>query len=95
MNITVCPNQNFLDIAVQHTGSVLNAFNIALMNGMAVSDVLTVNQVLIIPETEQNTVLNTYKKDKIEPATSITKLQGIEEKRGIGKMKVASTFRVD
>lgn len=96
MTITVLPNQNLLDVAIQHTGSVLNAFIIALANGMAVSDIIKVNQVLFIPETDQITsVFNTYKKEKIEPATSITSLQEIEEKGGIGIMKVASTFRID
>lgn len=96
MTITVLPNQNLLDIAIQHTGSVLNSFNIALANEMAVSDVIKVNQILFIPETDQNSlVLNNYKKNKIEPATSITKLQAFEARIGIGKMKVGSTFKVD
>ena len=96
MIITVRPNQNLLDIAIEHTGSVLNAFNIALANGMAVSDVLTVNQPVFIPETDQDIfVFKSYKKDKIEPASSISKLEAVQEKRGIGIMKVGSTFRVD
>jgi hypothetical protein len=96
MTITVLPNQNVLDVAIQHTGSVLNAFNIALANGLCVSDVLVVNQILILPETNQDiSVFNNYKKNKIEPATSITKLEIVPQKRGIGFMKVGSSLIVD
>lgn len=96
MTITVLPNQNLLDVAIQHTGSVLNAFNIALTNGLCVSDILVVNQILVLPEISQDVlVLNNYKKNKIEPATSITNLKAVSVKRGIGNMKVGSSFKVD
>lgn len=96
MMITVLPNQSLLDVAIQHTGSVYNAFAIALANGIPVSETLTTGQVLEIPLVENNTeVFNQYKKNKIEPATSLTDLQSIIERRGIGWMRISSTLKVD
>lgn len=70
----VLHNQSLLDIAIQHTGNVLNAFLIAQANGLAVSDELSTGQILIIPETVQKDtdILNYYTSRAIQPATAIT-----------------------
>ena len=93
--ITVLNRQSLLDIAIQHTGSVFNAFDIALANGLAVSEMVEPGAILILPEVEQNTdILNYYSAKKIQPATALQDLKIIEEKRGIGWMKVGRTFKV-
>lgn len=93
--ITVLNRQSLLDIAIQHTGSVFTAFDIALANGLSVSEMVEPGAVLILPEVEQNTdILNYYSAKKIQPATALQDLKIIEEKRGIGWMKVGRTFKV-
>lgn len=73
MAITVLHNQSLLDIAIQHTGSALNAFKIAKANGLAVSDELIPGLELIIPDSVQNDedILRYYTSRMIQPATAI------------------------
>lgn len=96
MIITVLNKQSFHDVAIQRTGNVLNAFSIAIANGMAVSDQLSPGMDLIIPdEIEIDSDVVTYYQSKIlQPATALQDLKIIEEKRGIGWMKVGRTFKV-
>lgn len=93
--ITVLNRQSLLDIAIQHTGSVFSAFEIATANGLAVSETVEPGTILILPEIEKNTdILNYYGAKKIQPATALQDLKIIEEKLGIGWMKVGNTFKV-
>lgn len=95
MGITVLNRQSLLDIAIQHTGSVFNAFEIALVNGLAVSDTVEPGSIFILPEVEQNTdILNYYTAKKIQPATALESLEIIEELRGIGWMIVEQSFKI-
>lgn len=73
MIIKVLHNQSFLDIAVQHTGSVINAFPIAVANNMSVSDELIPGTVLQVPESvEFDTEIKDYYKSKgLKPASKI------------------------
>ena len=75
---TVLHNQSLLDFAIQHTGNVLNAFVIAMENGLAVSDELETGMVLIIPESVVNDadILNYYQAKSVKPATAITNFIG-------------------
>ena len=96
MTIAVLPNQSLLDVAIQHTGSVFNAFAIALANSLPVSETLRTGQLLAIPVLEiDSNVYNKYKKGKIEPATSSTNLESLTDTVGIGKMKIGSTFKAN
>ncbi len=72
--ITVLHNQSLLDVAIQHTGSVMNVFSIAKANGMAVSDEIVAGAVLEIPTVifPDNNILNYYQNKNIKPATAIT-----------------------
>ncbi|SHK69886.1 hypothetical protein [Epilithonimonas mollis] len=74
----VLHNQSILDFAIQHTGSVANAFEIAKANGLAISDNLVPGMELIIPGTSENDtdILNYYTSKVIQPATAITNLIG-------------------
>lgn len=97
MIIVALHNQSFLDISIQHTGSVYNAFAIAAANGMAVSENLVPGNNYTIPDTVKNDtdIQNYFWTKSIKPATSFTDLENITERRGIGWMKVATTFKVD
>lgn len=96
MEITALHNQSFLDISIQHTGSVFNAFAIAVANGCAVSDSPVVGQKYTIPENVENDndVLNYYKAKSIQPATAISDVTIIPAGRGIGWMRIGGDFKV-
>lgn len=96
MRVTVLNTQSILDISIQHTGSVYNAFDIAVANGLSISSLIEPGTSVIIPEVSQNNdVLNYYSTKQIQPATGLVALSSIEVKRGIGWMKVGSTFKVE
>ncbi len=94
---TVLHNQSLLDFAIQHTGNVTNAFEIAKTNGLAVSDELEAGTELIIPTTVVNDVdvLQYYASRAIQPATDIT-LSGDEqeEQEGISIWGINNDFIV-
>lgn len=66
--------QNLLDIALQSTGNADTALDIALANGLCLSDDLTVGQPIDIADTlaVNENVRNTYRTQTIYPATGIT-----------------------
>jgi len=97
MEITVLPNQNLLDIAIQYTGSVFNAFEIAVANGIPVSKSIKTGDVLFVPEVINNNkqVQNYFEQNELLPGTAIKNLSTIEVRRGIGRMKIGSNLKVD
>lgn len=66
--------QNLLDIALQTTGDAETALDIALANGLCLSDDLTVGLPIYIAGTlaVNENVRNTYRTQTIYPATGIT-----------------------
>lgn len=95
MTITVLHNQSLLDIAIQHTGSVFNAFSIAVANDLAVSDSLLPGSKIFIPETIEITsdIANYYNTKGIQPATAYHENE-LTERPGIGWFKVGQTFKI-
>ncbi len=71
---TVLHNQSLLDFAIQHTGSALNAFAIAMANGISISDEISAGSDLIIPDSVviDVDIRNYYTSKAIQPATAIT-----------------------
>lgn len=87
MQFKVLHNQSLLDFAIQHTGSVANAFSIAAANGLAMSDELFAGSELIIPADIQSDsdILNYYNSRAIQPATAVTLSENTQPKlEGIG-----------
>ena len=72
----VLHNQTLFDFAIQNTGSVINAFEIAKINAISISAVLTVGSELIIPDSIKIDVdiKNYYQSKAIKPATDITQV---------------------
>lgn len=66
--------QNLLDIALQSTGNAETALDIALANGLCLSDDLTIGLPIDIAGTlaVNENVRNTYRTQTIYPATGIT-----------------------
>ena len=92
--ITVLHNQSLFDIAIQHTGSAENCFEIAAANGLAVSDILSAGSILIPGILKYNNdILNYYISKKIQPATALTNTDNNlvnQRKRGIGFMQITN-----
>ena len=97
--ITVLHNQSLLDIAVQYTGTIENAFKIAVANGLSLTDELQPGAQLIIPADAEmnNDVVNYFSAKGIQPATGLTENDLLIEQtvqRGIGYMQIGKTFKV-
>lgn len=86
MNTTVKNGQSLFDIALQMCGSAESAFELALMNGLALSDELVNGQVLEVPAVAEKQIVQQYAVDNVFPATAITADQYNEtiEGEGIG-----------
>ncbi|UDQ54985.1 hypothetical protein LJF28_04785 [Chryseobacterium indologenes] len=94
MKITVLHNQSILDIAVQYTGKAENAFDIAMINGISVSDSLVSGQIIEIPETNiDNDMVSFLKRKNVKPATAVnTNLIEIRPLAGIGYWEIENEF---
>lgn len=96
MTIKALSNQSFMDISIQHTGSVYNAFIIAAANGMSVSESPVSGSSVIIPDAaiKDEDILNYFRSNGIKPATGVVDLSIIVDRLGIGWMKIGKTFKV-
>ena len=96
--ITVLNNQSLFDISIRYTGTIENAFKIAVANGLSLTDELEPGAQLIIPEVEMNNdVVNYFAGKGIQPATGLTEndlLIAQTVQRGIGYMQIGKTFKV-
>lgn len=75
MNINVLHNQSLLDLAIQHTGSVENAFDLALANNRSITDDLEAGETLSFEFSTINPnkdILSYYIAKKLQPATAIS-----------------------
>ncbi|NDP26464.1 MAG: hypothetical protein GZ087_03415 [Flavobacterium sp.] len=90
----VYSGQSFLNKVVESTGSVENAFAMALLNGRSVSDLLTVGQELLVVRMTNKQVVNHFKEKR--PATGLNAAQEsvLIPKLGIGTMAIGTTFIV-
>ena len=74
--ITVLNNQSLFDISAQEYGTIEGIFEIALANGLGVTDTLTAGQKLVITEIDQSLVqpeiVDYYRRNNIHPATGET-----------------------
>lgn len=99
MTATVLVLQTWFDIAIQHTGSITNAYSIAFANGGRSlttnpepgEQILILNDVSILKKEVQY-----LESKKAIPATGITTgdLKAINPTLGIGTMSIGSTFIV-
>lgn len=95
MTTTILHHQSLLDLAIQHTGSVENAFILALQNGKSLTDNLVAGEQLSLKNTKNNKdILNYYQSKKLQPATAVTQLPEIERLEGIGYWVISNDFKV-
>lgn len=98
MEVTVIDRQNPLDIAIQEYGDVSAAFQIALANGISITDELIPGETLEItenPELIDPDVLNYYQTFKVQPVTANEQnTNTIVTPTGIGSMTIKENFIV-
>ena len=96
MNIVVLHHQSFLDLAIQHTGSVENAFLLALSNGKSLTDDLTAGEQLSLENAQNNKdILSYYQSKKLQPATGVSRTGDSSlQLQGIGYWVISNDFKV-
>lgn len=98
MEIKVLNQQSILDIAIQYTGDVQNCFDIAVANGMAVSDLMNTGKTLSVSNNAnaKADVLQYYTSKNLKPATGTTLSQDsqVPSLKGIGYMQLENSFKV-
>ena len=67
-------NQSLMDISIQEYGTLEAMFDMAVTNGISITDELTVGSQIDVPESTsvQKEVLAYYQKNNIHPATGST-----------------------
>jgi hypothetical protein len=95
---TVIENQSLLDIAIQEGGSVLTAFDLALENGLSITDVLEAGQKLVSPNSSYRKadVANYFKGKNQMVATGfdVANSELTIPEIGIGTMTIGTNFIV-
>ena len=95
MNIVVLHHQSFLDLAIQHTGSVENAFILALSNGKSLTDDLAGEQLTLENPKNNTDILSYYQSKKLQPATGVSYTGGSSlQLQGIGYWVISNDFKV-
>jgi len=98
MQKQVLHNQSLLDIAIQNNGTLTSAFELALVNGLSITEELTPGAIINVPESSLIEVtIAAYFQRKgqiIATAFNASDGQDILPKLGIGTMAIESTFIV-
>lgn len=92
MNNTVYQGQTFFDKVLECTGNVENAFEMALLNNLSITEDLVIGNVLVKSEVTNKRITNIFN-EKNKPATAFS-LQMMEEKTGIDYMIIETNFIV-
>lgn len=64
-------HQTIIDLAIQSCGSAEAAFELALLNGVSITDEIAVGETVYTPSVQDVDVLNYYTQKAICPATSV------------------------
>lgn len=94
MKTIILHSQSLLDLAIQHTGSVENAFALAVANGLSLTDELEAGEESGIPKVEANKdILNYYQAKRLQPATAISQtLTANSQPQGIDYWAIGTEF---
>ncbi|MDO4782625.1 MAG: hypothetical protein Q4A09_05325 [Capnocytophaga felis] len=98
MKVIVLHNQSLLDVALQHTGTIESLFELALANGISITDDLTAGQTFDVPSNVQKDkdILNYYVAKNIQPTTAFSQedKQLTEKPEGISIWAINLDFKV-
>ncbi len=67
-------NQSLIDIAIQTTGSVEGVFELALKNGLSITDDLKIGQILQVVPAVKEHIKDYYETNNLKPATAIMRI---------------------
>jgi len=73
-NTTLAPRQGLLDIAIRELGSPEAVFDIAISNGLSITDSLPAGASITIPATSPSRIASAYQSLGINPATELSAL---------------------
>lgn len=94
MSKKVYQGQSFFDKVIENTGSIDNYYEMALLNGMSITDDVVISQELKIGGLINKSVVSFFG-EMNRPATQVTEYQSeLIESLGIGAMAIGSTFIV-
>lgn len=97
MKTTILHHQSLLDLAIQHTGTAENAFDLALQNNRSITDDLEAGESIEFTAygIQQNKdILNYYSAKRLQPATAVIMLPEEERLEGIGYWTISVDFKV-
>ena len=97
--ITILHNQTIIDIAIQYTGKAENCFELAIYNGISVSDPLIPGMSINMPsdsDYEHDTdITDYYLKKSLQPASGLLDNKiTINPLSGINYWEIENTFEV-
>jgi hypothetical protein len=94
MKDKVYQGQSFIDKVLETTGSTENAFEMALLNGISLTDNVAIGQELQVSSTTRKGVVRLFNSKK-RPASAIINIVGADEENdGIGYMAIENNFIV-
>lgn len=88
--------QSLMDVSIQKCGSVTALFELALLNGISITEDVLVGTVLELPPVVNIGVAQYFEDKQIVPATAEASAKKFDElqKGGIGHMQIGVDFRV-
>lgn len=96
MQLTVQHNQNLFDLSIQENGNVQTVFELALLNGLSITDNVVPSQKIEVVKSKlvvQELVDYFSNKKHVVATGSVSDL--VIARKGIGKMIVGKDFKVD
>lgn len=85
--------QNFIDLIIQQAGDFDQVINAALLNNMSITEDIPIGT-----EVKNNIVTNNqaviFFSRENGPATALINSDSFSELKGIGKMKIGTTFKI-
>lgn len=72
MKVKVLQGQSLFDIAIQKIGSAEGAFDLAVLNGLSLTDELASGSELSLPAATNSSVVAYYMNREIQPATALS-----------------------
>ncbi len=93
--ITVISNQNIFDLAIQELGTFEEVLELAILNGISVTDLIEPGQNFLVKGTPKKDIKNFFKNQDLNIATgyNFSEVQ-LEPALGIGFMVIESNFTI-
>lgn len=94
MKDKVYQGQSFIDKVLETTGSTENAFEMALLNGISLTDNVAIGEELLPSSATRKGVVRIFNKNNRPASAIINSAEKDEENDGIGYMAIGNNFIV-